>query len=976
MNWIKNRWGFTGMNAVILSLAFFSFNHHSKNNIVLESNGFKYEISSSGKNLSFIDKTSGIDYLNADTVSYCAYVKKSGKEYYVTSVSVQGGKLIYGFGDAGVTAEINLVKENDRLVFEVLSVTGDAESLTFVNVPLKLEAMPWEPFAACVLSMNLFTHVRQLPALQDHLWAACYKRFGMEGAEAAMLGVPMEEILPSVRGVIRNAEDIPFSDKGGAWAQLEKEGYGSYLMDFGSLTEKTVDETIKQCRELGFNQVIIHGGGEFYKHGEFELNRAKWPDGWQSFKRINDKLHEAGISSILLTYTFFIDKSSKYVTPVPSEDLGYFSSFTLAEPLGPDDDEIVVKESTSDVSPVTGYFVRNSRTLRVGNELIEFNEVTPTYPYKFKGLTRGVSGTQVTTHPVNEKAYHLREMFGLFVPGPETPLFRSIAKRTAEITDECGFDGLYFDAIDGNDLLAGKENAWYYGTKFIFEVARNLKKPVGMEMCDMPHHYWHYSSRWQAWDRPTRGYKRFIDIHLAAIKSDDPRHGEWMGHTPVINKLAPAENGRLLLPLHLGWWRNYTWDPPQTEPTFPDDIEYLCCKMIGNNAGLSMLGGVDDKTLKEYPLFGRLTPIIKQYEELRHKNYFNDSIRSLLRQPGEEFTLFREEGGGWNFKPVTYQKHKIEGANPQSAKWEVCNKFESQPVKLRIELLMSVKAFDDDDNILLAEFSSPKEFNQKGNAKGVTGRIEESAEKNAGHVGPVGLFNATSKGESPQEGSWLKMEKKFDPWLNLENNQALGVWVKGDGKGELLNLRIESPQYISMGARGDHFIKIDFTGWRYFELVETESSRFNDYIWPDEYFNVYNSYFYKVDFGRVDKLQLWYNNLPKDKEVSCRIGAIKALPMIPNTVKNPTVIIGEEKIVFPVEMESGMYIEMLSQGDCKLYGAKGELIQEIRLKGEIPEFQKGNNDISFTYENVNGIHSRFQVTIIGEGEPLLKNEKN
>lgn len=942
-----------------------------KNNIIIENSNFRYELDGEGQNLHFIDKNTGNDYLFKDTISYCASVIKDGNNFNVTSANLKDDTIYLEFSQVDVSAKLLITKNKDLINFKVAYFSGKVESFTFINIPLTLEGMTSEPFAACALSMNIFTHVRQLPALQTHLWASCYERFGIKGAELTVLGVPQKDILPVIRNVMKNAKDIPFSDKGGAWAQLEKEGYGSYLMNSGTLTEKTVDETIAQCKKLGFNQVITHGGGSFFKHGEFELDRSKWPDGWQSFKRINDRLHEAGISSILLTYTFFIDKRSKHVTPVPSKDLGYFNSFTLTTPLKPGDDEIIVSESTADVSPVTGYFTRNSNTLRIGNELIEFKEVTSSPPYKFKGLTRGISGTQISTHPVNEKAFHLRQMFGLFVPGPETSLFSNIAKRTAEITDECGFDGIYFDAIDGNDLLAGKENAWYYGTKFVFEVAENLKKPVGMEMCDMPHHYWHYSSRWQAWDRPTRGYKRFIDIHLAAIKSDDPRHGEWMGHTPKINKLASADNGWLLLPLHLGWWKNYTWDPPQIEPTFTDDIEYLCCKMIGNNAGLSMLGGVDNETLKEYPLFERLIPIIRQYEELRHQNYFNDSVCALLRQPGKEFRLFKNESGKWNFKPTAFQKHKVEGNNHPTAKWIVNNEFGNQPVKLRIEPLMSVRSFDHKDNILLTDSSSSNQFSLKGNAEGVTGRIEKSDEKITKEINSGYLFHATSNGKSPQEGSWIKMEKKFEPWLNLERNQALGVWIKGDGKGELLNLRIESPEHISLGARGDHFVNIDFTGWKYFELVEIESLRFNDYIWPNEYFNVYNSYFYTVRFDEVDKLQLWYNNLPANKEVNCIIGPIKALPMISNTIKNPAITIGDKTIVFPVEMRSGMFLELTSADDCILYGSKGEFIQKVDIKDQIPILKEGDNNVSFTCESDNKqVKSRVQVTIIGEGNTL------
>jgi hypothetical protein len=942
----------------------------STDNIIIGDNYFEYEIGRDGRNLHFIDKVTGKDYLYSDSTSFCAYIIKAGKEQKVTSVNLKGSRLILDFGSSGVSAEVRVKKMKDRVIMKVTDVKGSVESLIFINVPLNLEAMPYEPFAACILSLNLFTNVRQLPALQTHLWAGCYERFGIKGAEIAMLGVPQKSILPVIRDIMKHAEDVPFSDKGGAWAQLEKEGYGSYLMDFGSLTEETVDETIEKCRSLGFNQVTIHGGG-FFRHGEFELKPEKWPQGWENFKHINKRLHEAGISSILLTYTFFIDKASKYVTPVPSDDLGYFNSFTLAEPFNPSDNELVVKESTADISLITGYFVRNSSTLRIGGELVEFSGVTSSPPYRFTGCKRGICGTKVSSHPVDSKAYHLREMFGLFVPGPETSLFSNIAQRTAEIVDECGFDGIYFDAIDGNDLLGGKENAWYYGTKFVFEVARCLKKPVGMEMCDMPHHYWHYSSRWQAWDRPVRGYKRFIDVHLAAIKSDNHKHGEWLGNTPVIEKLAGAENGRLLLPLHLGWWSNYTWNPPQVEPTFTDDIEYLCCKMIGNNAGLSMLGGVDKKTLEANPLFGRLIPIIKQYEELRHKNYFNDTIRTILRQPGKEFTLIQENDGKWNFKPVAFQRHKVSGAEQGSAKWKVNNEFGSQQVRLRIEPLLSVKPFNSPENILLADFSGPGEFINKGNAKGVAGGIINAKEKVEG-INSSGIYSALSTGESPEEGSWIKMEKKFEPWLDLQKNQALGVWIKGDGAGELLNLRIESPQQLSLGARGDHFIKIDFTGWKYFELVEIESSEFSNYIWPDEYFNVYNSYFYTVRFNTVDKLQLWFNNLPAGKEVNCIIGPVKALPLVPVTINNPSFTIDERTIVFPVKMESGMFLEFNSKNECKLYGSKGEMLQDVVIRGEIPVLQQGNNEVSFSCEGTKGISTRVQVTVIGEGDPIRK----
>ena len=951
-----------------------------KDSVTISNSYFEYTVSGDGKNTGFIDKSTGKDYLEKNLESYCAYIIIAGKEYNASSVSLSGRLMKFEFSGTDITAVIHIKTEWDRITFKVEDIKGNPESLTFLNIPLDIEGMPDEPFAACVLSMNLFTHVRQLPALQTHLWATCYSRFGFRDAEITLLGVPQDYILPVIRDVISKAKDIPFSDKGGAWALQQKEGYGSYLMNFGTLTEESVEEWIGMCKKLGFNQIDSHGGGEFFRFGDFELNREKWPDGWESFKRINARLHEAGISSIFHTYAFFIDKTSPYVTPVPSSDLGYFNSFTLAEPLQENDSIIVVNESTADITTTTGFFVRNSLSLRIGEELISFDGVTNSPPYKFTGCKRGILGTKAGTFNKGDQVFHLREMFGRFVPGPETELFSEIAAKTAEIVSDCDFDGIYFDAIDGSDILAGEENFWYYGTKFIFEVAKKLKKPVGMEMSSMSHHWWHYRSRWQAWDRPVRGYKRFVDIHSAAvkstrlfqsseIKSNENEHGLWRGHSPLIEKFAKAENGALMLPLHFGWWGNQTWNPPQIEPTFPDDVEYLCCKMIGNNAGLSMLGGADAKNIEANPLFRKLFDIIRQYEELRHQNYFNVTIKAILRQPGKEFTLIKEESGRWNFMPVSYMKHKVPGLTHPDAKWTVNNEFDTQPLKLRIEVLMSVKSYNDPSNVVLADFSVPEEFTNAGHAERVTATLTKSAEKPTPGVA-AGQFSGYVEGMTPEEGLWIKMEKRFDPWLDISGNQALGVWVKGDGSGQLLNFRIESPKHLSHGARGDHFVKIDFTGWKYFELVEIESSEFSNYIWPDSGFYVYDSYRHTVQFNNVDKLQLWYNNLPSGKESRCLISNIKALPMVPVRISDPSISVNGRMITFQTELESGMYLEFYSADNCKLFGPKGEFLEDVKVSGTVPLLEKGDNNLSFSCEYTGEVNPRIRVTVIAEGDSL------
>ncbi len=113
---------------------------------------------------------------------------------------------------------------------------------------------------------------------------------------------------------------------------------------------------------------------------------------------------------------------------------------------------------------------------------------------------------------------------------------------------------------------------------------------------------------------------------------------------------------------------------------------------------------------------------------------------------------------------------------------------------------MSVKSYDDPENIVLSDFSNPAEFVQDSIAKGIIGGLKLALENNGTGKRAVS-FTALSTGTSARDVSWIKMQKKFEPIIDLKNNKALGVWVKGDSKDELLNFRLESPHHISHGAR-------------------------------------------------------------------------------------------------------------------------------------------------------------------------------
>ncbi|MDO5566470.1 MAG: hypothetical protein Q4G59_07415, partial [Planctomycetia bacterium] len=669
------------------------------------------------------------------------------------------------------------------------------------------------------------------------------------------------------------------------------------------------------------------------------------------------------------SYACYISPTAKYVTPVPSDDLDLLSTFTLAAPLDEKATEIVVKESTANVSTVIGYTETSNKTLKIGKEIIQFTDVTREAPFKFTGCKRGWHKTAVSAHAAGDSIGILKTYWsGLYVPRPDSALWEEVAKNHADVVNECGFDGIYFDAIEGIRDMWGQENYWYYGSKFVFDVVKHLKKPVGFEYAGMMHHWWHYRSRYQAWDKPRRGYKRFMDIHIAAMKAgQEYQHGCWEGHLPEIEKYAPMKDCGLFLPLQLGWSDMHAWTDPKTEPTYYDDIEYVCCKMIGNNAGLSMTSGLDKARLRNNPEFLRYARMIAQYEELRHSNYFDESIRAELRKPGKDFTLFKANDGKWKFKPMVYDKHKVCGLSHPSGMWNVENVYDTQPIKLRLEVLMSCAAYDDPDAVVMTDYAKADDLSESKTVDGVAIKMTP-AEKIPGVGDQTVCLSGTNK-TAARDASWAFVGKSLTTPLNLSTKQAFGVWVKGDGKGEVVDLRVESHP-IHYG-KSDHFIKVDFTGWKYFELIESESTAISEYVWPKTkgYF-VYSNYRGAAKYSEIDTFQIWLNNIPTGEKTESLIGPVKALPTMPIEIENPTFVVNRQKMILPVTMKTGMYFELLADGFCQVYDASGKPVQRVKPIGGVPELKKGNNNVTFTCDAKHTTSTRVQVTVITEGKPL------
>lgn len=926
-----------------------------------ENDYLRLAIGSDGSALHFIDKSTGKDYCKSGQPF--ARITKGGQVFPATSASCDGSHLKLRFRDSGVEALLDITSHGDHFIVEVVSVTGEGvETLTTIDIPLTLKGSIDEPFAGCALALDLQSRIDAWPGLCSHLLATSYKRFGFVGARIAIIGCPPGKMRGILQKVVSAAPEMPKSNIGGPWAMDAESARGSYLFNFDGITVENADAWIELAKNLGVTQIDFHGGSSF-RFGDCRPNPAIYPNRVKDLKAAVDKLHAAGIRAGLHTYSMMIAEDAPWVTPVPDPRLACDKVLTLSDSISETDTVVRVDESTADMSVDTGFFVRNSVIIRIDDELIAYTGISKTPPYSFTGCTRGALGTKASAHAKGAKVHHLLQCFGLFAPDGDSTLLSEIAQKTADAFNECGFDNIYLDALDAEDVLGGAENAWHYGSKFVWDLCKKLNKPALMEMSTFHHHLWCVRSRMGAWDHPSRGYKRFIDNHCAANEN----------------------NKRIFLPSELGWWTIKAWNSAQVEPTYPDVMEYLCCKCLGTDTGYAIMG-INPSSYAADPFAKRIAEISKRYEELRLSGKVPESIKAQLRQPGKEFTLEGDVHTGWRLRPIRYDKHKVEDIDGHSSTWEVDDEFGPQPLRLRIESLLSAGPYDAPDNITLVDFTDASASVAKHSPPTVSATLVASSEQVKSGTAS-GCFTATNNGTS-RKGAWAMFEKTFTPPLNLSAQQGMGVWVYGDGQGEIINIQVQSPHHVS-DAMGEHYIPIDFTGWRYFELIEPEGDRFQDYVWPyhrpkltwdketDSADNApqhwvsgqYGIYRESVSYDQIATLSIWYNNLPPGKTVKTYISPIKAIPLQTGKLKNPAITIGGKTITFPVELESGSYIEFNSMTDCKLYNKAGALIGEITPLGDVPTIAAGSNTISFKASS-DGATPRAIVTVITQGEPL------
>ncbi|OGV69646.1 MAG: hypothetical protein A3K19_00010 [Lentisphaerae bacterium RIFOXYB12_FULL_65_16] len=899
----------------------------------------RLEVDSLGRCTALVDKRSGRNLIA--TPAPLATVSVQGRVLDHAACSHAGGRFSLRFGDGEAVAVIECVVKDRYMTFTLISAAGDGlESVTFLWLTVQRGkyssptsgAIVGDDWSVCLRELNLQTQV-DVGGNPYGLRASCSAQHGIAGGRAGLVVAPPELLIPALQDMVKG-EGVPYSPLGGPWALGAEEVRGSYL--YATVSEKDADHFIDLARRGGFSH--LHYDHWYKSRGHNEPLLGLFPHGLEGMKATVFKVHAAGLKAGMHTLTGCIQHSDPWVTPVPDKRLFADATYVLAADMDEKTDAIQTTENPQHTA-IHGSLPGRSNAIRIGDELIQYDyaDISHTPPFGFLKCTRGAFGTKPAAHVKNDRVDRLRQRYGAFFPDDRSTLVNEVADAIARVYNECGFDQLYMDGAEG------------MGTRHAIQTMRDaiykrLDHPAIIEASEWGHWSWYFHSRIGAMDVPLWGVKSFVD---------------WR-----CTNIAFFRQGALLQ-AQLGWW--FIFGPGVSRAEVPDEMEYFSCKALAFDVPSSTIicGSpavqANDRMLEYITMAGR-------YERLRLANYFPETVKEQLRQPGKDFHLVQRDDGEWRLLPADYQMHKVTGFDDGTTNWEVVNPFSEQPLRMRLEALHAVVPCDAPDAMVIADFAEPERFTLRSTASDVTQAVARSTDQVRG--GDASLCLTATNNRSVRKGAWTRVGMPFTPYLDIKQNEALGVWVFGDGKGEVLNVQLVSPR-VYTNALSEHHIKIDFTGWRYFELLlrERDAGKFKDYEWP--YFDHQALFMNSLDRQHISELNLYLNNLPPKDSVSVFVGPVRALRCTDRTsLANPVVTVNGVPLALPVTLQSGDYVEFDSASDGRVYNEHGALVERLCLPGKIPVLNAGANRVSFACTGSAGFSARADVTVISFGSPL------
>ncbi|KRF31737.1 hypothetical protein [Paenibacillus sp. Soil787] len=477
------------------------------------------------------------------------------------------------------------------------------------------------------------------------------------GSAIAMFGCEANRVLDTIEAV-ELGEGLPHPMIEGVWGKTSPAANQSYLItDF---SESTMSEAVQYTLKAGLK--YVYHPDPFGQWGHFSLKPHSFPNGDDGLKSCVDLAEGMGVHVGVHTLSNFTTLNDPYVTPLPDERLQAVGVARLVEPVIADDVNIVV----DDPHPLAANLFR--RSARIGSELIEYDAISGSAPWKLLGVRRGVNGTAAYAHEAGAEISRLWD-HGYDVFFPDIELQDEYSQRIAELFRKTGLKQISFDGLEGC-YASGHDG---YGVNRFVKLCYEGwgDEVINDASIVVPNYLWHIFTRFN-WGEPWGAATREGQL-------------EWR----LSNQRFFARN---FIPPMLGWFLVRSAND-QFEATVLDEIEWVLSKAAGFNAGFALVA--DMSVLRRNGNINVLFESVRQWELARHAIAFTEEQRERLREPKGDWHLRPEGEGRWNLYPVNISKPlvcnpaELQPGQPGGADWTFYNRHADQPLKFCLRVTPS-----------------------------------------------------------------------------------------------------------------------------------------------------------------------------------------------------------------------------------------------------------------------------------------------
>jgi Big-like domain-containing protein len=936
--------------AIILSMVFFASSSLAiaavTPGFALENDSLRITANGTGQITEVYAKATAGDYL-ISPASF-AWATVNGVSYSASSCVSENGEITLTFNGGSATLVVAVETASSYFTFEVTSATANITEirLMYIGTPF-LNVYDTSGIATdylYALFMRSLSHSAQATPYQPNSTSSYFRIFakddyGIVGVRFAFGGCLFANVRDELK-TLAIAEGVVSSNQtGGPWALDSALNNCSYTFS-AEISQSNANDWASLADSGKVGLVLFEAW--YDTAGHYTPKASRFPGGVSSMASTVDVLNANGVKAGLYTLSTFIHPTDAYVTPTPDAGLAKDAWFTLSVNTNSTTNIIYVTQPVTNLSTAT-----YNNVIQIGSELISYTGYSSSYPYSFTGCVRGWNGTSSAAHSMGVDVSHLYSRFNGFFPDPDSPLLDAVATNLANLINQCDFDMIYLDATDG---MPGE---WYGIAKAKEAIISKFDHPVRVETANWDHYSWTSQSVIGTLDWPFWGRKTFIDGHC-----------ELSSDYSVIS----------LLPSQLGWWRFMT-STADYKALSIDELEYLCAKSIGFDMPISLQG----LTVNPSSGHGRQSEyldIVNNYETMRLSGECSPEMIALLREPERDFHMKTLTDNSLALVEANYDSHNV--TDTVSKNWSVNNPFGLQKPRFRIEALDSAVGYDQ-STLVFPDFQSgvtPVNGPLVSASLVWTSTLPPDVSSVSGSL----QFSAVST-RTERDSAWARASFVYSTPFDMGVNRAMGVWIYGDGLGEIINFELLN----SAGYRFSpdvHIVTIDFVGWRYFILPLRERSvdEYYDHTWPSSVGDSYS--FFASCIGTtvtssIGTLNIYLNNLPPNGQpVECYITPVKAIMLATSNVQNPSITLGSMTINIPTTLTSRDYVELNSLSDCKRYNENGFLQENISLAGSAvyPILLAGNNSIAFNYTTSSSYDSRTKVTIISDNcsEPTIE----